>query len=443
MKRLVIVLIFLLSLPNLSYAQFKIHNSPQGVSTVNSISEMPGFSGQCHWGENGITLMHTHGEWVNAPIWIELGDQTITVPIQIVIFHSDARVGIIDLFYHGYLGQKHYDNVVMDQPGPYVGSLSGPVTYTGKVHFNLKDFDRDGLGIPLHGWTNVNLFTRTGLPNGSQFDNEVAIPVFSMLDPSAPETPINTAEGIQIAIKCNGAFAHNQVESSIFSTHLTEFRTQDLPLYAPFSKPVTVPVFGYNYGHDPLLAAVDNGGIYTMMINPDLHKGVEGVKNNSLIEVKMPDGQFPNIDYLDPLMISKVTPVAGFAPGKARLSFDWERNTGKDGFINQYGKQEPGGIVLKSLANFTVTIGPDPIGCDSISCPDMPVINPVPPTPQPPIVCTPPSVLVGNSCVTPTPLPPVVGTIQVPVIGIQDTINGIPQPTGKICLGDVSNCKPF
>ena len=117
-----------------------------------------------------------------------------------------------------------------------------------------------------------------------------------------------------------------------------------------------------------------------MRLDPDLHMRTLGVKNESVLSVPF-NGMTLNVDYIDPLLLSTMPTPMGLGPNQHRLSFDWDRFTGPNGFIDELRQQEPANIELKALANFVVTVGPNPVGCDADLCPPHPPANSPPPPP--------------------------------------------------------------
>jgi hypothetical protein len=374
-----------------AYAQsFPIHNAPQGKSAYASPDEWPAISGQCHWtpgdGSPRIDppntlvhdMAHTHAEFDAVPIWAELGNQSITLHVTVQLFHTAGSVGIVQGVYYGQQGQQNIP-VVMDTLGPWVGDPNGLVKYHGTMTINLYDAVGPGVGFMVHGWGHVGLFTRTVYVNGDQLDNETVIPFYSVVDPNAPAAPISD-EGITLDVKCISV-AHNMNEAGIFGIHLTEVRDQLLPILAPFSSPLTLKAFGYNYGFDPGLPQDNPGvahGTYTLLVDNDFHMGVPGMVN---VPATVMDGNIGNFDTLDPLWISQQAAPMGFSPGKHRLTIQWAVRTPDAGWVDQYGNSEPGGLELRSLLSVTTTIGQNPVGCNPTLCPPIPAAASAAPPP--------------------------------------------------------------
>ena len=377
-----------------------IHNAPQGKNAYASAAEWPAISGQCHWtpgdGSPAVDppntlvhdMAHTHAEFDAVPIWAELGNQSITLHVTVQLFHTAGSVGIVQGVYYGQQGQQVIP-VVMDTLGPWTGDPNGLVKYHGSMTINLYDAVGPAVAFPVHGWGGVGLFTRTAFLNGDQLDNETLVPFYSVVDPNAPEqTP---AEGtIPLGVKCF-ALAHDANESDIFGTQVTAARDQSLPLLAPFTAPLVSKISGYNYSFDAggangpglpnskgIIPSDGKTGTYNLLVDNDFHMGVPGTLNVPQTVV-LADG-INNFDTLDPLFISQQTSPMGFAPTKHRLTFQWIVNTGPNGFVDQYGHQEPANKELRSLLSVTVAIGPNPVGCNPTLCPPIPAAAPAAPS---------------------------------------------------------------
>ncbi len=371
--------------PSASAQSLPIHNAPQGVASYASPADWIPVSGQCHWvpGDGSPMVMppdtltmdmaHTHAEVV-APIWAELGAGPITIPLTLQLFHTAGAIGIVEIIYNGPNGQQGAD-VVMDEPGPYVGDPNGLVKYTGHFVFDPASPAAVYAGYPQHGWMSIMLFTRTGYLNGDVLDNETVIPFYSVMDVSQPE--VTSAENaIPITAKCAAA-SHGQNESDLFGEHLVEIRDQQIPLLAPFAAPVIEHVFGYSYGFDHNIPAADFS--YAALYDNDFHNGIPGS-----VLTSTEDGNIGNYDILDPLVLAGSPSPAGFAPGQHRITVFWDATIAHD-FLNQLGTTTPGGLELRALLSFKMRVGPNPVGCTPATCPaGVPPPTPPPPPPPPP-----------------------------------------------------------
>ena len=447
-----------------------IHNAPQGVATYPDSTSWPAISGQCHWvpGDGTPTtqppdtlvpdMAHTHADFANGfPVWAELGNQTITIPITIQLFHTAGRVIMVTGNYGSTVDYAVYTPTVMDTPGPWVGDPNGLVKYNGHITINLAQAIANGVNpeeIPKHGWGTIVLFARTAYDNGDLMDNETVVPVYSMVDTTAPEAQLGEG-GISLGSKCTDVVAHDANESNIFGIQLTAFRDQSLPLLAPFSAPLVTKAFGYNYSFDAggsggpgLKQTVPTfiDGTYQLFVDNDFHMGVAGALNVPPTVVTQSIGNF---DTLDPLWISQQTQPMGFGPNKHRLTFQWIVNTGANGFVDQYGNQEPPNKELRSLLSVNVTIGPNPAGCNPTLCPPIPATPPPVPIvsnpPPPPVTCAPQAVPNGT-CGTPPPTPSTVW-ITVATPNRHDVQQLMTDPTTpvvplqfRVCQAGDANC---
>jgi hypothetical protein len=197
MKRLALTLSFvaLSALP--VAAQFTIHNSPQKAAYA-SPAEWPTVSAQCHWKDVGVNAMnmvaHTHLD-LTFPFYAEWSTGPITAKWTITMFHTDGYVS--DPGLGGYAFQSPYvKSYTLDAPfqWPLQGNPDGVAVYTGTVTVDAslatqRHEERD-FPIP-HGWYDFTLHLRTSYPHdgpqGKGIDTALYVPVYSLLDPSAPE----------------------------------------------------------------------------------------------------------------------------------------------------------------------------------------------------------------------------------------------------------------
>lgn len=231
-----------------------------------------------------------------------------------------------------------------------VGVPDGLTQTNASITFKPED---GAATIPLRGWYNVTIFTRTNFANGTVEDCKAWLPFHSELDPDAPETapPENK---IMLATEC-------QIESpqlrhiNLFNNHLAEFRTQ-LPLYNQFTTAGELVAFGYNY------QCCLPEGIYEVRVNPNLHMGIPGTLLPGTILDGTPPGRpigSGNIDFIDPVVLAAVPPKMGNPPGDVTLAINWIE-TIPSGFIDQWGLLEPEGFSFEAWLNFNVHLNPVP-----------------------------------------------------------------------------------
>ncbi len=392
--RLVVInpIVFLLLI---SSAQAQtIHGYP-GKAVYLNTTEWPPIDFQVHWkpGNNGANvcpsgmtlapgLAHTHIQ-VTAPFWAELGaNDTITLPLVFKLFCTAGEIVLAGAEFQGDWGSKEINdsqgNSRLSIPGqsyPYhiAGSPSGLVQFPASLTFNLSD----GLdvGIPLHGWARISIYVRVHYDNGDEITETAFLPFYSMINPSAPERPLNEA-GINLAV--HGVVVSAADGDTAFQTQLTEFKSM-FPILTPIRTPQVTDVFAYNYANLSLFPFTQ----YQMLIDPDFHMGIPGTVQPTLLL-----GTIGNIDTLKPATIAASIPPMGLPPNVHRLGFSWVVDTGN-------GFQAPQGLMstgerLVTLITFPITIGPNPTDDGPVtswvplaipSAPVVPVV-PVPPPPE-------------------------------------------------------------
>lgn len=393
-----------------------LHNAPQGVTSCtipaavmlhtigvldpNGVQYCPFLEPQSHWkpgdGSPAVdppdTLVHdlSHGHFgCNFP---ELGELSgpITVPCRIMLFHTAGEIadGGEGLVAGDLLTNVTFDDATVGD-GPLVGDPNGLKSWTFHMTITPKVMwpPADGITTPVppHGvfvWhAGYRIFFDTGDTNDvlPEFAN------YATFDPTQPEAPLPEI-GMALGTK-NIAVSARDTESGTWGQNVVEVRDQCLPLWAPFSSPIACPVFAYTYSPEPLAAQ------YQILLDPDFHNGVPGTP---LVFRTLPSivGAPVNLDYLDPLVISKSTPPAGYPlDGTHKLCEVWQESSdptnptpGVHG-----GSIAPGQTSITLLCH-DVKIGSNPVGCTPATCP----ANPTPPAPTPPPIPPP----------TPPPTPP-------------------------------------
>jgi hypothetical protein len=358
-----------------------IHNAPQGVTAYANASEWPFLSGQCHWapsnspvleGNPNPTLGHTHVE-VSAPIWAELGAQTVTIPITVRLFHTAGR--IINVW------AEHSNDVVWDATGTtdlpdMVGDPEGLKTWTGHVTYDPLLDKHDGYGpAPVHGWFGLRFFARTRFDNGDLMAYTLlTVPIYSTINPLAPERVVGGAEGIDLRASCT-PFTERDTPAGSNGSGISQVRDQSLPILAPISSPMLVQSATYNYGRNGLPPST-----YQLVLDADLHMNVPGTL---LVQsdINRDDAGTSNADTIDPSMVAASKSPMGFAPGEHRLSFTWKNGSGALGGTNGGGTEVQPNETLVTLLVVKIKTAPGVV--PSVNFPPPPVINPPAPAPPP------------------------------------------------------------
>jgi hypothetical protein len=371
----------------------KIHSHPQKDSYTNWLTEAVPIDFQVHWrpGNNGTNslapgLAHTHIQ-VQAPWYAELPAGDITLPIVFKMFCTDGAFVDAWATFQGDAGEKTINDsqgrsrlAVAAPAYPYhiPGDPNGLVTIPASLTFNFVD----GLdvGCSPHGWARVSVSCRIQYTNGDAVTAKAMLSFYSMVDPSAPETPLGEP-GINYAV--HGAVTSARDGTQAFQTQLTEFKKL-MPFLAPIAVPQKTEVGGYNYApYLPLFPLTK----YEMLIDPDFHMGVPGTVQPTL-QVS-PTG---NLDTWLPATIAKSPPPMGFPPNQHRLGFSWLVDTGS-GFSTPDGPMSAGERLV-TLLTFPVTIGANPTDDLSQTVDWTGGVTPQPPPQEPLTVHVPQSITV-------------------------------------------------
>lgn len=434
MKRLCLIVSFPLLVSSTLAAQ-TIHGAPQGVTQYTDPSQWPFISGQCHWAPErldplDLTLGHTHIE-ASVPIWGELGGAPITVPVTVRLFRTAGKIVNVWADHAG----DHTNDVIWDRlpdgtipTFPLQGDPNGLKTWTGHVILDPFGDYKDGVGgFPAHGTFGERFYARTVFDNGDQMSYALlSVPMYSVIDPTQPE--VAPPGGSSFFRASCTPFSPGTTPDGSNGSGIVEVPTgQTLPIFAPIAEPVTVSTNAYNYGPNEVPPSV-----YELRLDSDLHMNVPGVL---LVQNTIPfddKGTF-NSDTIDPAVLAASTPPMGFTPGWHRLSFTWKNESGKGG-VNSGGYTVPPNETMVAL--LVVKVKVDPSVAPVAMFPPPPIILAAvhPDQPPPPPMMPPP--------VTPPP-PPVAGTAQVPIFGLEDTLDGVGQGTFHECVKDVMHCKPF
>ena len=407
-------------------------------------SQWPFIDAQGHWVPGGGSptvqppntlvpnMAHSHIGF-HTPIWGELGNENITLPFTLKLFHCAGKIVEVSAEYIGALFPKPIYTITTEQSLPIIGDPNGLVQVNGTFTFNLAD----GLdaGVSKHGWASVLVQSTVSFDNGDILKLQFTQSFYSVIDTTVPETRISEG-GINVSAKAFGVRAGDG--NGVFGTHLTEFRGL-IPILVPFNTPQSTDVFAYNYGIDPNLPE----GVYELRIDPDLHMGVPG----TLVTTTRLAGNDGNFDVLDPVQIAASIPPMGYetTPGKHRLSFDWIRDV-PNGFTDQNGVVRVAGQQLRSLLNIDVYIGDNPqdgippiFWGQVVPGPDGPIIAPSPEfTTMPNVVGLPQSE--ATSLITTARL--VVGTISnqsSDTIPKGNIISQFPAGGAMVNVGSVTN----
>jgi hypothetical protein len=397
-----------------------IHGAPQGVSQcvippqvmlhtigvidpVTHLQFCPFIEPQAHWksvGADGnpspdppFTLSHdlAHAGHLgcNFPLYAETDGRSFTVPCRIMLFHT---AGAIKDPGNGRLVWGDRVTATFDTPvgdGPLVGDPAGLKSWFFHATFNPLPAGDDSVltPVPLHGWFVWRLTYRTFFDNGDLGNTEPMWSAYSVIDPSQPEHVRSEYSRPLIAARTYGIGATDPSDTWGIST-VESSDDQCLPFWAPISTPRVCQVLSYMYNPAPLL------GTYELLLDPDFHVGVPGTRLATRATTST--SGIGNFDFIDPLVISKSTPPMGYPlDGTHKLCATWhEASDPVNPTLGLHGGFIAPNEESIALLCFDVKVGPNPVGCDVVTCPVDGRPTPEPPSPPPP----PPS--------PPMPMPP-------------------------------------
>lgn len=398
---------------------------PQKES-YNSISEWPPLSWQAHWmpgSGNGPYdpralmpgMAHTHLDSLGVPIWACV-DRNNPVPINFIhkLFDTSGSVDFIGAsFIPPNVSPQNFSVTFGSLPSwPPIGNPTGLIQTPFIANFDIKDAYDSKIGIPDRGFFGCRVWTRTLFNNGDYLTMEAIFPLYSIIDPEAPEVPLGEA-GIQWACKLQIASGTSNV-SYCYQQHLTEIRDR-MPILAPIKNPHRTQIFGYNYGAD--LNFPPNSFLYTVHGNADIHNYIEGTA--------LPTKQFGlgNLDYFYPQVLNRIPKVVGQGTNDVKIAAAWIGMT-QNGFNDTRGGFVPPGRDLRAILVFPLTI--DLAANDTLDVIDYAGTGPEPQsTPKPPpIIAGPPT----NTIFVPDIVGQLLSTAQSTLtsVGLQSTSMLIP-----------------
>lgn len=366
-----------------------IHNYP-GVTTYADVTAYHKRSTQGHWCQQDTAfastllmagmMAHLHID-VTFPDWAEINASTmLEIPVTLKLYQADGYVSFATAQIVG--NQSSLDSPVYLDTWPFNGDPTGLVQATGSTHLDFST--AASLGVPARGWFGIRVFARLILKTGAQLTVEHWRPLYSMLDPTAPERP-PTEDSIQIAAK---AWMQSDQQNLPFNLQVTELHRMDPILLQP-NNPQIIEPFAYGYQQD----FPDQR--YVMSVNASLHDGIEGVIQPTVFDGENGHGNFDTLKNAE--FLTYPQPAAlGLKPNQYSVLKGWLVNSG-NGFIMKPGASDQStvapGLQLSVLLVSTYDAGPAPddtlpptrwtINDDPIPSPT-PVPPPPPPPPPPP-----------------------------------------------------------
>lgn len=375
-----------------------LHGAPQGVTSCTIPTSVtphtigtglcPFISFQTHWkpGDGSPVadppdtlvhnLAHSHIE-CNLPHLGEI-NAPFTVPCQFQAFHLAGKIA---LSYSGGL----VTSFTVDDPThwPVIGDPAGVVVVPFHLTIDPTKFVETDK-VQAHGWANIWFGVRTYVDNGDTYDTQIFFTIWSTQDLTAAPLPEGEGTRIMLAARSTAVSARDTSIGS-WGSHLMEVRDIAMPLFAPFSKPITFDTLSYTYSGEDFAFETE----YHLICDNDYHHGLAGVEQTFITATIPVSGEQFNHDFLDPLKISQSTQPSGFPPGVHRCTLTWTEST-PDGVAvpSERGGLIAAGETLISLISWDTAIGPSPIGCTPETCN---LTTPPPPPPPPPVIIPKPS----------------------------------------------------
>lgn len=237
------------------------------TALIGQVASLVTDSAQCHWSVNGV-LAHTHVD-IEHPRYDNVKGEVIYKAI-FTLFHTSGFIGLVN----SELGYILWEDGQYDPYRRIQGNPNGVVVVTAKyvlspLAFRDPNVNEGPRAFVDHGWATPRLLARTFFPDGSRTDTSLFIPVYSILNPSAPEViPAPGADKL-LRGQCEPGDGTN------WGALVSEYHTQTLPL-SPITSTYAMQFFGYNYG------GFQTGGSVDRRLDPDLHNGIVGTQLNDL-----------------------------------------------------------------------------------------------------------------------------------------------------------------
>jgi hypothetical protein len=390
-----------------------IHGHPQKAAYA-SPAEWVEVDGQGWLGDpDPVLAAHVHNV-PKFPLYMEVHDwSTIEVPFTL---KAHNLAGTIQMFTGEHVRSVRWDATGTSEVPVMRGDPNGLLQWTGVATVDLTLGDDGFLHIfkfPLHGWAEVRFFTRTVLDNGRIMDVSTVVPVYSMIDPTAPEAP-GAAQG-NPGVHIRTSYVVWQDNAALAGELVTEI-SDYIPL-APISAPWPTIANVYNYTAPAGVPFEDER--FELRLDADLHHGVRG----SLQQFE-DAGLSQNKQFLGPIILNPAAMGAG--PHKELAV--WTQPLGAE--------------AASSAIVFPVTVVdgvPVPTTCTDPTALNVGGLLPCRfPTPTPaPTLCTDPNAPnVGQPlpCLPPVGHVPVETYVPFTPLFERQSLDGVPQNVFKFCL---------
>jgi hypothetical protein len=292
-----------------------IHGHPQKAAYA-SPAEWPAIDSQGWRGDpDPMVAGHVH-VIPKFPAYAVIADwSTIEVPFTLKA-HNIA--GTIEMFTGEHVRSVRWDATGTSEMPNLRGDPNGLLEWTGVATVDLTLGDDGFLHIfkfPLHGWAEVRFFTRTVLDNGDFLDVSSVVPVYSLIDPTAPEALGAEQGNPGVHVRTSVVvWRNNQALAGELVTEISDY----VPL-APISSPWPTIANVYNYTA-PAGVPFENER-FELRLDADLHHGVAG----SLLQVENV-GLAQNKQFLGPIFLNP----AAMGTGPHKILAVWTQPLGAE-----------------------------------------------------------------------------------------------------------------
>jgi len=258
-------------------------------------------SAQHHWFNSG-RLSHTHVECDKNVLYTIITGQ-IAINCQFQMFKVPGRITLV----WSNMGSMVWNDTHAWSwtPPNNEGNPNGVVIITGLFFI---DPSRNTGTFPQHGWGTVALNARTEFNDGSQTDTTLYLPLYSMLNPTEPERPLD-GDGILLRAECSNIIVPG--DPGAWGALISEFRER-VPINTLTPGTILNPeVVLYNYAgfqDFPIQFA-------ERRLDANLHMGIPGTLVTS----------------------SSTFDTTRLVAGDHKFSFNWTQATGPDGVPGLFG----------------------------------------------------------------------------------------------------------
>lgn len=354
-RRLFSILFCVVTAGWLLHAQqvFPIQVNHAQLSAYTDVSQFPSVSSQCQFMMLDGSMEHLHlqaDQPTGAPsyaVWDHVG-QTFTYHLTVLAYNMAGSFAPSDIFNPAYAFNANWaTNVVWDETGTAAPPTSPGIRGTGPggiktwgltvtIDPSRSAIDHsDGSSVPPpHGWTTIRQQVRFPADDIGVVATSLYIPLYSRIDPTAPETD----DGF------NGHASHfSQCDASSEIGVVNMYIQQPLPILAPINAPwPTVTSSGYDYGGSKATGKAP--GTFEFRCCFDFHNGIQGTILDTQTVAEDVTGQIRSVR-------TEVLDLSSFAVGqKVKVGWIWRQPTVGTSFASKV-------MEIWSMLVFSVTRG--------------------------------------------------------------------------------------